>query len=167
MSDPWFFLIKEIFMSTKKVFVLTAIFTFALALSGCAGSLSNTAYTTQQARTAMIVKMGVVDSVRPVKIEGQTTGTGAAAGTSAGAVIGSNIGRGRGGLLGILAGAVAGGVAGHMAEKGMNSKDGLEITVKLDNGEMLAVTQEADEKFSAGERVRVLSDARGTTRVSH
>jgi outer membrane lipoprotein SlyB len=71
------------------------------------------------------------------------------------------------GLIGILAGAVAGGVAGYMTEKGMNSKDGLEVTVKLDSGDLLAVTQEADEKFSVGERVHVLSDARGTTRVSH
>jgi outer membrane lipoprotein SlyB len=61
---------------------------------------------------------------------------------------------------------VAGGVAGSALEEGVMSKDGLEITVKLDGGRMIAVTQEADEQFRVGERVRVLSGG-GVTRVTH
>jgi outer membrane lipoprotein SlyB len=53
-----------------------------------------------------------------------------------------------------------------MIEEGVMSKEGLEITVKLDNGRMIAVTQEADEQFRVGERVRVLSGG-GVTRVTH
>jgi len=45
------------------------------------------------------------------------------------------------------------------------NKDGLEITVKLYSSRMIAVTQEADEQFRVGERVRVLSGG-GATRVS-
>ena len=45
-------------------------------------------------------------------------------------------------------------------------KPGIEVTVKLDNGELRAVTQEADENFRPGERVRLLSGS-GVTRVSH
>ena len=44
---------------------------------------------------------------------------------------------------------------------------GLEITVQLDNGRMLAVTQAADEPFYPGDRVRVLTGYDGTTRVAH
>ena len=43
---------------------------------------------------------------------------------------------------------------------------GLEVTVRLDNGQFLAVVQaDEGEAFRAGERVRVLRDG-GTTRVS-
>jgi len=43
---------------------------------------------------------------------------------------------------------------------------GVEITVKLDSGRLIAITQAADEVFRVGDRVRVLSGG-GTTRVSH
>ena len=46
-------------------------------------------------------------------------------------------------------------------------KNGLEITVRLDNGDMRAITQTATgEVFQAGERVRLLSSG-GVTRVTH
>jgi outer membrane lipoprotein SlyB len=38
--------------------------------------------------------------------------------------------------------------------------------VRLDNGELRAITQDADEPFRIGERVRLLSNGR-TTRVTH
>src|SRR5690606_19653792 len=65
-----------------------------------------------------------------------------------------------------VVGAVVGGLAGAAAEEGLTRKDGLEITVKLDNGNMVAVVQEADEQFHPGERVRLIESG-GTTRVSH
>jgi outer membrane lipoprotein SlyB len=37
--------------------------------------------------------------------------------------------------------------------------------VRLDNGNMIAITQEADEQFKPGERVRVLSGG-GVSRVT-
>jgi outer membrane lipoprotein SlyB len=40
------------------------------------------------------------------------------------------------------------------------------VTVKLDSGALVAIVQEADETFKAGERVRILSDGR-TSRVTH
>ena len=53
-----------------------------------------------------------------------------------------------------------------IADINLEGKDGLEITIKLDSGQIIAVTQEADEQVRAGERVRVLSGS-GVTRVSH
>ena len=53
-----------------------------------------------------------------------------------------------------------------MIERKITEKKGLEITVKLDNGELRAITQEADESFKPGERVRLLSGG-GVTRVTH
>ena len=60
----------------------------------------------------------------------------------------------------------AGGVAGAAVEEKATKKEGLEITVKLENGSYVAITQEADEEFKPGERVRILSGD-GATRVSH
>ena len=43
----------------------------------------------------------------------------------------------------------------------------LEITVKLDSGQTLAIVQEADETFNVGDRIRVLTASDGTKRVRH
>ena len=147
----------------KSIAVLAA--SVAL-LGGCAASKSGGAYTREQARQVQEVKMGVVESVRHVQIEGTRSPVGTGAGAVIGGLAGSNIGQGKGSTVGAILGAVAGGVAGSALEENVMRKDGLEITVKLDNGHMIAVTQEADEQFRAGDRVRVLSGG-GATRVSH
>lgn len=135
-------------------------------LAGCATSDSGSVYSHSQTRGEMSVRMGVVESVRNVNIEGSHSGVGAMAGGAIGGVAGSNVGQGKGSTVGSILGAVAGGVAGQAIEERVGRKSGLEITVKLDNGHMIAITQEADEAFHPGERVRVLSGS-GATRVSH
>ena len=59
-----------------------------------------------------------------------------------------------------------GGLAGAAVEEGVTKKNAQEITVRLDNGQLIAVVQEAGELFTPGDPVRVLSDG-GTTRVTH
>lgn len=138
-----------------------------LALGGCAtGSSSGSAYSRSQARQEQTVRLGVVESVRPVTIEGEKGPVGAITGAVVGGYAGRNIGGGRGQELATVLGAVAGGLAGSAIEEKVTTKAGLEITVKLDNGQLIAVTQEADEDFRPGDRVRVLSGG-GATRVSH
>jgi outer membrane lipoprotein SlyB len=127
-------------------------------LAGCAPSLSGGAYSRDEVRREQTVRMGVVESVREVQIEGTRSGVGPAAGAVVGGIAGSTVGRGRGAAVGTVIGAVAGGVAGQAAEEVATRRPGLEITVKLDNGSLIAITQEADERFSPGDRVRVLSD---------
>ena len=138
----------------------------ALLLSACATSESGSTYSRSQARSEMHVRMGVVESVRNVTIEAARSGVGAVAGGAVGGIAGSEIGHGKGSTVGSILGAVAGGIAGQAIEDKVNKKEGLEITIKLDNGQLIAVTQEADEAFRVGERVRVLSGG-GATRVSH
>lgn len=137
-----------------------------LILTGCAGSQSGSAYSRAQTRGEMHVRMGMVESVRSVTIEGTQSGVGTVAGGVVGGVAGSNIGHGKGSTVGSVLGAVLGGVAGQAIEEKTTKKDGVEITIRLDSGQIIAVTQEADEQFRAGERVRVLSGS-GVTRVSH
>jgi len=136
-----------------------------LMLAACA-SQSGSSYSRSQTRGEQTVRMGVIESVRNVTIEGTQSGVGAVAGAAVGGLGGSNVGGGKGSTVGAVVGAVLGGVAGNAIEEHTTKKAGLEITVKLDNGQLIAITQEADEQFRPGERVRILSGG-GVTRVAH
>lgn len=138
----------------------------AILLAGCATSRSGSVYSRGEALREQTVRLGVVESVRHVTIEGTRSGVGAVAGGAVGGIAGSEIGHGKGSQVAAILGAVGGGVAGQALEEAATRKPGLEITVKLDNGRLIAVTQEADEAFKPGERVRVLSSG-GVTRVTH
>lgn len=156
---------------TLSRLVLGAVIASSLAMSGCAyNSSSADVYTSSQAQREETVRMGVVDSVRAVKISsnnGQPSGIGAIGGGALGAVAGSAIGGGRGSILTGIVGGLAGAVAGNTIENSTAMRDGVEITVRLDNGDMRAITQSATgEIFRAGERVRLLSSG-GVTRVTH
>ena len=138
----------------------------ALTLSACASSLSGDAYTRDQARQEMIVRTGVIESVREVTLEGTKSGVGTISGAAVGGVAGSHVGGGSGQIVGAIVGAVLGGMAGSAIEESATKKNALEITVKLDGGQLIAVVQEKNgDSFLPGERVRVLSSG-GTTRVS-
>lgn len=154
-------------MKTKLLLVAAMA---AVLLSGCASSLTSSAYSRGQVRQAMSVSVGTVENIRAVKIEGTSSGQGLSVGSTAGGVIGaiagSNLGGGKGSWIASVLGAVAGGVAGAAVEQGVTAKDGIEVTVRLEGGRLIAVTQEADpkESFAVGDKVQVL-DGGGVTRV--
>jgi outer membrane lipoprotein SlyB len=137
-------------------------------LSGCVFTpRSGSVYSAYQTQNEQIVRMGYVESVREITIVQGDTGTGAMAGAAIGSITASsNVGRGSGSGLAAIAGAVVGGIIGSHVEQNLNKRKGFEITVKLDDGELRAITQEADELFQPGERVRLLSSGR-STRVTH
>ncbi|GAB2907344.1 glycine zipper 2TM domain-containing protein [Paraburkholderia jirisanensis] len=142
-----------------------------LAMTGCAyNSSSADVYTASQAQREETVRMATIDSVRAVKISsnnGQPTGLGLLGGGALGAVAGSAIGGGTGSIVTGIVGGLAGAVAGNAVENGVAMRDGVELTVRLDNGDMRAITQSATgEIFRAGDRVRLLSSG-GVTRVTH
>ena len=123
-------------------------------------------YSKHEAGREQTVRMATVDAVRKVEIEGSRSGVGAAAGGVTGAIAGSDVGHGKGSAIVGVLGAVGGGVAGQAIEEKVTRKDGLEITVRLDSGELRAIVQEADEAFKPGDRVRLLNSG-GVTRVTH
>lgn len=149
----------------KSVNVVIIGLAAAVFVSGCAPGLGGGTYSRDQARREQSVRVGVVDSVREVQIEGTRSGIGPAAGAVVGGIAGSTVGQGRGAAVGAVLGSVAGGVAGQATEQAVTRQTGYEITVRLDNGKMVAVTQAADESFKPGDRVRLISDG-ATTRVT-
>ncbi len=138
-----------------------------LALTGCvtqpAGSRDYDGY---NVRNEQNVRFGVVESVRDVNINLHESGVGAAAGATLGAIGGSAVGHNAGSAAAAVAGMVLGGIIGQSIERDANKRVGIELTVLLDGGKYIAVTQEADEQFRPGDRVRILS-SRGITRITH
>lgn len=149
-----------------KVSKLLLVAFISLFLAACASSNSGSVYKRDDARKVQTVKTGVVESVRIVKLEGTKSPIGTVAGGAIGGIAGSSIGGGRGSAIAAVLGAVVGGLAGSAAEEGITRKDGLEITVKLDGGAMIAIVQEADEAFKPGDKVRIVENA-DTSRVTH
>lgn len=138
-----------------------------MALVGCAGGKGSDDYERTETRRVYEVKMGVVEHVRAVKLEGTGSGVGTAAGAAVGGIAGSEAGGGKGSAVGAVLGAVVGGIAGAAAEEGITRKPGQEVTVRLDSGRTIAVVQEdTGEKFARGDRVRVLESG-GQARVTH
>ncbi len=102
---------------------------------------------------------GVVESVRDVEVDSVRTGVAPVAGAVIGGAAGGRVGSGRGAVVGGVVGTVAGAVLGEAAAQ-TGTQPGHEITVRLDAGRVIAVTQPAGETFQPGDRVRVISDGR-------
>lgn len=115
--------------------------------------------------TARSVEWGKVRRVLAVTIQNDSRGVGTATGAALGGIAGSTIGGGRrANTAGAVAGAVAGGAVGNRVTRG--GRAGIEITVELESGRTIAVTQEGSvNEFRVGDRVQVASDG-NTTRVS-
>ncbi|SAK71804.1 17 kDa surface antigen [Caballeronia calidae] len=159
-------------MKTVSRIALAMALVGSVALTGCAyNSSSSDVYTASQAQREETVRMATVESVRGVKISsnnGQPTGLGTIGGGALGGVAAASaIGGGNGSIIAGIIGGLAGAVAGNAVENSVAMKNGLEITVRLENGDLRAITQTANgEVFQAGERVRLLSSG-GVTRVTH
>lgn len=138
----------------------------SLLLGGCASNLNGSTYSRADARAVQTVRMGTIESLRPVQIEGTRTPIGAIAGTAVGGIAGSGIGGGRGSTIATVLGGVAGGMAGAAAEEGLTRSQGVEIVVREDNGATRAYVQavDANQVFAVGDRVRITS-VNGASRV--
>jgi outer membrane lipoprotein SlyB len=150
-------------MKTPQLCIIALL---TIVLTACASTNSGSVYSRDEARKVQTIRTGVVESVRQVKLEGSKTPIGTVAGAAVGGIAGGSTGSGAGGTIAAVIGAVAGGLLGSAIEEGVTRKNGLEITIKLDGGALVAVVQEADEAFAPGDRVRLVESG-GITRVSH
>ena len=92
------------------------------------------------------------------------SGSGASGGVRGGS---SSVGGGRGSIVTAVIGAVAGGLLGSATEEGLTRTQGVEITVREDDGSMRAYVQAVQENeiFRIGDRVRIMT-VDGTSRVT-
>jgi outer membrane lipoprotein SlyB len=152
-------------MKSKLIFP----FSFVLLLVACASGKSGDVYTRDQVRQVQTYKVGVIDSIRDVRIEGTKSQVGTTAGTLIGGIAGSGASQGKTGQVVGVIGAVVGGLVGAAAEEGYTRENGFEFAITLEDGSHISVVQEKavnDETFKAGDKVRVIENA-GVTRVTH
>lgn len=148
-----------------STYFLALIFFFGLLTAACAPRPSGRVYRGYESQRSYSVYYGTIIELREVTISGENSGAGTVLGGIAGGVIGSTIGRGSGRALATLGGALAGAAAGTLVEQENNIRPGLEITIELDNGQLLAVVQENDGLYRVGDRVRLLESETGRWRV--
>lgn len=155
--------------NTLKISVLAL--SVMTALTGCAPRLGGNDYALAGSGEISQTFMGTITAARPVNLTGQSTnedgrlGTGAIIGAGAGAVAGSMIGSGRTPWITGTLGALAGGAAGHAIERQARQQQGMEYTVKLDQGDMITIAQGVEPALAVGQRVRVIHSAKDRSRV--
>ncbi|MDH2916517.1 MAG: hypothetical protein PXX77_06520 [Gallionella sp.] len=152
-------------MNTKLILSLSAV----LLLGACATGKSGDVYTRDQVRQVQTYKVGVIEHVNVVRIEGTQSQIGTTAGTIAGGIAGSSTSKGKTGEVAAVLGAVVGGMVGAAAEEAYTREEGLEIAIKLEDGSHISVVQAKsvnDAEFKVGDTVRVIESG-GVTRVTH
>lgn len=149
----------------KKWAQMVVLCLLGLVAIGCASGRSGTTFSRSEALKPMTTTYGVVESVQEGRIEGTKTPIGAVAGGVLGGVAGHAVGGGSGKNIATVAGALVGAGAGALAEEGLTSKKAISITVKMEDGRLITVVQEASVMFEPGQRVAVL-EGEGKTRVT-
>ncbi|MEM9161389.1 MAG: glycine zipper 2TM domain-containing protein, partial [Verrucomicrobiota bacterium] len=109
---------------------------------------------------------GVVISESDAIIDGYYNSTGTFIGAAIGGAAGATIGSGDGRILAATVGTIVGMSVGAAAQKDMTSKRAQEILIRLNEGEEIYIVLERTESpFFQGDKVKVVRDAYGNTRV--
>jgi outer membrane lipoprotein SlyB len=103
------------------------------------------------------VRMGTVESVRNVTIANPESGVGTMTGAALGGLAGSKSAAARARSPPASSAPWPAACSASGSKPGQQPP-GFEITVHLENGELRAITQPADEMFRPGERVRLVSN---------
>jgi outer membrane lipoprotein SlyB len=144
-----------------RILALVAAPLLAVALGACAPiPPRGDVYYPGQTMRPQTVEPAFIEGVRPVQLAGVNTGVGTFSGATIGSIAGSTMGGSyNANAVGAIVGFIIGGLVGTAVEQGATQRPGLELTVRLDSGRLLAIIQDdAGEAFRAGERVRVISD---------
>lgn len=107
------------------------------------------------AKAPQCAKCGVIESVRKIEVKGETSGVGAVAGGVAGAVVGNQFGHGDGRTVMTIAGAAGGAYAGNEIERHAKKRTVYRVTVRMEDGRRVTLSQATAPAFPVGARVRV------------
>ena len=146
-------------MNTHRIPALLATAVLAASLAACASNpgnhYGNNNVSSQAPYSNNCYDCGTVERVDVVQTTGTSSGGGAVLGGIVGGVVGNQVGDGDGKKAATVAGVVGGAVAGNAIEKNM-AKTGYQVTVRMDDGRRLTVTQgNIASGLRAGSRVRL------------
>lgn len=161
----------DIIMSIKNFSFLGFTLACLVILSGCARNIGSGSYGDGASfGEASETYRGVVINARAVTVQPERLGDNAAGtvgGAIAGGVLGNQFGKGRGRDVTTVLGAIGGAVAGAAVEQNLKTQNGMEYSVKTDEGKILTIVQGPNPQFSVGQRVLVMVSSRrgGRSRV--
>ena len=146
---------------------ISTLMTFLLFLTSCANSsLKPDSYDRESVQKISNVLYGEVVSLKKVTIEG---------GTKSGTIVGGLVGAAAGSQvsdskpeseIGAVIGGAIGATLGGNVSKNIQSVEGVQLTINMDDGRTISVVQETSQySFSIGDLVEVIS-TKGKTRVS-
>ena len=146
---------------------ISTLMTFLLFLTSCANSsLKPDSYDRESVQKISNVLYGEVVSLKKVTIEG---------GTKSGTIVGGLVGAAAGSQvsdskpeseIGAVIGGAIGATLGGNVSKSIQSVEGVQLTINMDDGRTISVVQETSQySFSIGDLVEVIS-TKGITRVS-
>ena len=146
---------------------ISTLMTFLLFLTSCANSsLKPDSYDRESVQKISNVVYGEVVSLKKVTIEG---------GTKSGTIVGGLVGAAAGSQvsdskpeseIGAVIGGAIGATLGGNVSKSIQSVEGVQLTINMDDGRTISVVQETSQySFSIGDLVEVIS-TKGKTRVS-
>ncbi len=149
-------------MKTTCYTIILSLLIFIMI--GCAANQGSKTYSANQAQTAMSVYFGTILEVGDVVIDVDQGGS------TLGAVVGGVAGRslaraGKSNRAGRDLATVGGAAIGSAATKAASQKPGLELTVELDDGQLMVIVQLKDDDFLVGDRVRIVKANDGSYRV--
>ena len=150
------------FMKFNKSFSLVMA-GIALLLAGCGSEFSGNIYEAASVGEVSRTDMGTVISLRKVMLRPDGSVAGTALGAVGGGVLGSLFGGSHAKYATAAAGAVAGGVAGNAIAT--RTEEGIEYTVKLDNGSVITIAQGTAPTISVGQKVNIIHSNKGRSRI--
>ena len=135
---------------------LLALVLSTAMLSACQSNINADHYSTNQVGKVSTVSQCTVMSVRYVGVNNDS-GTGTLVGSVAGGIAGSTIGGGSTAqTVGAVGGALLCGLIGDATEQGLSSQTAIEYVLRLDNGQVISVTQGTNGALGVGQRCMVL-----------
>jgi len=146
----------------KKFTSVVLGFSF-LVLAGCSTNapVTNNTVGSVKKEQVVTVRQGTVTAVKDVAIQGRSSGAGSTVGSITGSLIGSTVP-----VAGSIIGSLLGSAVGGEAEKTATKQAALEITLQLEGGDKVVVTQLAETKFKPGDKVK-LTMTDNKAQVSH
>lgn len=141
----------------KKIIISGLI--SVMALTGCATQIPGAnQYNSATAGVIQQVTFGTVLSVRNVQLDGKQSGVGGLAGAGIGGIAGNQIGGGSGKVVMTILGVVGGAIVGNAIEGRVAKSEGIELTIKTDTGQTVAVAQTVNpnEAFKPKDRVKIV-----------
>ena len=134
-----------------------------LTISACSNNapVAKNQSGTMSKESVVTVKQATVTSVKNVSIMGRKGRVGGTVGSVAGSILGSSIP-----VAGSIIGSIIGSAVGSEADKEFSKQKGLEITLQLESGTKVVVTQLAETAFKAGDKVQLIMQD-NKARVAH